>query len=304
MKKKRGVSDFIDELLIHAAKETKFEINHDKLTTKQIILAPIFGWEEATKMKSIVYDDTPPIKGKLAEVYFGNWKNNNEPVAIKSQIIRDPTNLSDVAYRELIIFQTLNVLQGSVELLDWFKTDGGRFADGALFMNYVLRKAGEPLVTFAKQKIELSQYKSILFQVLYFLYEAQTKFEFIHHDLHAKNILIQLDKNTTTYSFNDKKYVNREGVVVKITDYGISRIQIPETKEVIYNTAIGSDSFTPSVDLIKVKDSIGKLKLNWPLNSEKDEKELTMIKKIMGKDYSSVNWNSLLGSPFFDSMML
>jgi hypothetical protein len=41
------------------------------------------------------------------------------------------------------------------------------------------------------QRLDSQTFRSVLFQLLYALFIAQREFQFVHHDLHAKNILLQ-----------------------------------------------------------------------------------------------------------------
>jgi len=61
-------------------------------------------------------------------------------------------------------------------------------------MNYILEKADLSLNEFLQENnlsLSLGMYKQILFQILFSLHMAQEHCEFVHNDLHMKNILLQ-----------------------------------------------------------------------------------------------------------------
>jgi serine/threonine protein kinase len=91
-------------------------------------------------------------------------------------------------------------------------------------MHFILEYADSTLFEM-KDKLDLLQFKSVLFQILYALYIAQTELEFNHNDLHLKNILLKWVPNGEFAEFKDYDgtcwYTN--SYTVKICDFGISR---------------------------------------------------------------------------------
>jgi serine/threonine protein kinase len=75
-----------------------------------------------------------------------------------------------------------------------------------------------------RDSLDLSQFRSVLFQTLYALYVAGEELEFNHNDLHLKNILLKsmkpgdynqhVDDNITWFTTSFE---------VKICDFGLSR---------------------------------------------------------------------------------
>jgi len=68
------------------------------------------------------------------------------------------------------------------------------------------------------------------------LYVAQKEYEFVHNDLHKKNILLVVPSDKNEYSlFRDEDCTwFTTGLFVKITDFGLSRIRLDNCR-VLYN---------------------------------------------------------------------
>jgi serine/threonine protein kinase len=289
-------------------------------TRSEYLHPDIRSWEVLALEKGISYSDTKPEKGKFAQVYMASRlepnpdSNDSEDVeiAVKSQQIRDPSNSFDASYRELMIFKELaslkseNSCDGFVTMYDWFKTDGDDKTEGKQYMNFVLEKADETLRQHLtrNKEIPLARYKSILFQILYALSVAQKKYQFVHHDLHLKNIMLKkLPENIkkVVFCINPKCYVSNEDFVVKITDFGLSRITLP-TKEVIHNPKT-SPFFDPSIDLNQIVHEFRVIKIVWPDDMVDDEKQnLKNLRQILSKATLHVDFDGLIRHPFFASM--
>jgi serine/threonine protein kinase len=272
---------------------------------EDFIAREIGDWEQESRERMITYEDKAPMSGKFAKVYFANWRDT--AVVIKSQKLRFPQDLSDLCYRELVIFKTLTKLDsGSIAIHDWFKSDGDFTSVGMPRMNYVLERADETLQQFVsrRSKIPMETYKSILFQILYFLHRAQTECEFVHHDLHLKNIMLkQVDPSRKEIVYNGMSFVCRESFAVKITDFGASRIRLQDGV-VIYNPSnhVNGNQFNPCVDLVKIKQEVDRIKIDWPEGSGEEMKMHRALKKILGKESWFVNWDEILGHAFFKSL--
>jgi serine/threonine protein kinase len=105
------------------------------------------------------------------------------------------------------------------------------------FLYFELEYAPTPLRSF--KNLGLREHKCILFQALYALYIAQKEYKFVHNDLHAKNVLLQEpnpDRPFMAYQDFDRVWYV-DGHVVKITDFGLSRLQL-ETREVVHNPKV------------------------------------------------------------------
>ena len=66
------------------------------------------------------------------------------------------------------------------------------------YMHFILEYADSTLFEM-RDKLDLLQFKSVLFQILYALYIAQTELEFNHNDLHLKNILLKWTPNVLSH---------------------------------------------------------------------------------------------------------
>eukprot|EP01126_Amoeba_proteus_P015304 TRINITY_DN16875_c0_g1_i1.p1 TRINITY_DN16875_c0_g1~~TRINITY_DN16875_c0_g1_i1.p1 ORF type:complete len:191 (-),score=26.06 TRINITY_DN16875_c0_g1_i1:264-836(-) len=128
-------------------------------------------------------------------------------------------------------------------------------------MHYVLECAD--LTVQDIREMTLSQFRSILFQVLFALYVAQKEYEFVHNDLHRKNILLVQPENDMEYmEFRDGEvtwYV--VGHVVKITDFGLSRIRMDDQRIICDTKMAGSSSFDPVRDVEQVFSEFSKIKI-------------------------------------------
>jgi len=108
----------------------------------------------------------------------------------------------------------------------------------------------------------LYQYKCILFQILFGLYIAQNECEFVHNDLHMKNVLLFKCKDggmvNSFVDGADSWYTS--GYVVKITDFGLSRIRLGTS--VIYNLKNPiTELFDPNTDVQNIVTEMSKIKI-------------------------------------------
>lgn len=289
-----------------------------------LLRTPNDKWKDVSQKKNIKYQEDKTSHGKFAQVILGKFSPKNEGfkspnIALKTQRVQKPKDLNDVGYRELLIFKQLNSLKkdnechGFVGVYDWFKSKGSIDEDESQFMNIVLEKADESLRKYLlgkKYTISLNDYKCILFQILYSLEKAQSKFQFVHHDLHLDNIMIKNLTNImkeTVYYVNGKRFSCKVPYMIKITDFGLSRITL-SNNEIIYNPKRG-DFFDPSIDLNQLSLELKKIKIDWESkdclvkDEKKERKNLMDLKKKMKKSHN-INVMGLLEHPFFDSLVL
>jgi len=176
-------------------------------------------------------------------------------------------------------------------------------------MHYVMECA-EMTLNDVKQ-ISLYQYKSILFQILFGLHVAQKTCEFVHNDLHSKNVL--LSKSETHLCFTDGEDAwFTHGYSVKITDFGLSRIRLGEN--VIYNPRNPmTELFDPSADVDKVMQEMSRIKMDperWvedPSLSPQSKRALSQEKKKTLDGFrkaakTGVNLSKLIRHSFFDDL--
>jgi hypothetical protein len=155
-----------------------------------------------------------------------------------------------------------------------------------------------------KGKLEIEEIQSILFQILYTLYHAQKSMEFMHNDLHFKNVLIKnlpKDVKQTVFYVNDKKFVSKLPFIIKITDFGLSRITLGNGSA-IYNP-VRTKWFDPAADLIQLASQLKGIAINWESveNHETQKGLLSNLKKMLKKPYN-VDLDAILNHPFFESM--
>eukprot|EP01130_Rhizamoeba_saxonica_P011756 TRINITY_DN4890_c0_g1_i1.p1 TRINITY_DN4890_c0_g1~~TRINITY_DN4890_c0_g1_i1.p1 ORF type:complete len:359 (-),score=76.03 TRINITY_DN4890_c0_g1_i1:58-1134(-) len=191
--------------------------------------------------------------GKHAVVLFGVDSPVKVNVAIKKQLIKDPKEITDRSYKEAKILDELLSLKESeyypngvtnfIESLDWFK---GR--EGNDYIHYIMECADHTLEE--TKLLPLNLYRSIVFQVLFAIYVAQTELQFVHNDLHLKNILLKDTEETITLSKGEKSwYITK--YLVKIADFGLSRLQ-SKRGVVLYDVNNKySEGFYPTVDVEK-----------------------------------------------------
>jgi hypothetical protein len=120
----------------------------------------------------------PSRSGKHGDVFFV-FSPQNHTYAIKRQVVKSPLNPSDRAYRELKVLKHLSEINCDhfVSMHDWFKVrtplalDSNTPPSPHQYMHYILEYAE---ICLAKVKVlSLSEYKSVLFQILFALYKAQ-----------------------------------------------------------------------------------------------------------------------------------
>ncbi|KAL0488614.1 serine/threonine protein kinase [Acrasis kona] len=268
-------------------------------------------------------ETTPPTPKTPSQEVFDNREDPlktpskisflSPTIAIKTQAIVEPKNIDEAAYRELKILKALARLKRSgkcanfVEIHDHFKTTGDENLNedpNQHYMNYMLERGDTNLQTFLTKEIPLDTFKSILFQIIFGLHIAQRELEFQHNDLHNKNILIKHigKKNIDGCLFyhHNTKWTSKTGFLVKLTDFGHSRIKSPNGL-VVHNRKIAvSAIFDPSKDLSDVKKNIARVNVNYEGHDEADERSrLNSLRNCMSKQEPS----QLLYHSFFQSMV-
>ncbi|KYR02348.1 putative protein kinase [Tieghemostelium lacteum] len=275
--------------------------------------------------------------GKNGHVFFIS-NNQNCHYAVKRQYISSPKNKSDQSYREQIILDKLRQMSlenkscNFIEMVKWYKAapastsrgdtetthtkDGHHQLKNNQYMHFILEYAKFKSLSDYKQDygFSLSRLKSLLFQVIYAISIAQKELEFNHNDLHAGNILLQAfptDKKYIVYQdwfYKDEdsqekiyKHWVVSDFIVKISDFGLSRIRMPDSNNIIYNHKNpNSKNFNPSVDLASFVKSLSSLKINDindPVNA-KDKKLLSNLKKKLQMTFAY----TMLNHPFFSSL--
>src|SRR5690606_27942770 len=135
----------------------------------------------------------------------------------------------------------------------------------------------------------------------------QTACEFVHNDLHLKNILlVSLPPGKSIIAFHDRGncWISRQSFMIKITDFGMSRIKLPSGK-IIYNTKnLCHGNFDPYRDCEQLARDFDRIRINWKqLDKEESEKEkanLRNLKSLMKK--RSTTPGQILTHEFFNSL--
>eukprot|EP01105_Mastigella_eilhardi_P007760 TRINITY_DN1941_c0_g1_i1.p1 TRINITY_DN1941_c0_g1~~TRINITY_DN1941_c0_g1_i1.p1 ORF type:complete len:487 (-),score=150.18 TRINITY_DN1941_c0_g1_i1:540-2000(-) len=189
--------------------------------------------------------------------------------ALKRQAIRSPHNPNDTSYREWRIFQRLAGLAHAgkcfnfVLMLNWFKEKRER-----QFMDFVLELADRSLADI--DSLTFDEYRCVVFQIVWALGVAQKEMEFVHWDFHLKNILVT-DEPALLCQYTDAQHHltwYTTGPIVKITDFGLSRIRM-EDGEVVYNKRQPfSELFKVDEDIESLLTDLSKLQIAWTDDEE------------------------------------
>jgi hypothetical protein len=239
-------------------------------------------------------------------------------VAVKTQRILEPKNINETSYRELKILRALSKLKRTkvcanfVEMHDFFKTTGDEENDenpDYQYMNYMLERGDMSLHAFTrKKKLSVPTYKTILFQILFGLHIAQRELEFQHNDLHAKNVLVKYIsqeryEGCAFYMRHEDAQIRwhtSEGFVVKLTDFGHSRIKLSNNEVICNNKDPFCTIFDPKLDSKKIESELRNVKIDWT-GYEHEKKVLTDLKSKMKDDYRYPP-SELILHAFFDSL--
>jgi len=173
------------------------------------------------------------------------------------------------------------------------------------FMHYVMEAA---FTTFynLRRSITLGEYKSIVFQILYALYIAQNRLEFNHNDMHMKNILLNHLEEGKYIEIKDENYSwFIRHYSVKICDFGLSRIKLPNG-EVIFNPSNQfKEGFRPEEDIHKLASELQTVKINnWNEIEDSDSEKALLrdFKRRMMRE--NPNLKSLLHHKFFGDLQI
>jgi serine/threonine protein kinase len=167
---------------------------------------------------------------------------------------------------------------------------------GDMSLHSFIRKTILPLATF----------KSILFQLLFGLYIGQRELEFQHNDLHSKNVLVKFLKDShdgcafyARFDDSEVRWLTKENFVIKLTDFGHSRIKLASGEVICNNKDPFSTIFDPKSDLKKIEHELRTVKIDWTNSNE--QPVLKDLKSKMRDPYSYPPGELLL-HPFFDSL--
>ena len=252
----------------------------------------------------------------------------NKIVAVKRQMLSSPANIKDASVREWRVFNRLAqlaALKMSYNFVVLEKTFvERREEDMRRYVDLVLEYADTQLDEAERNKlIDFRGYVEIAFQLIWAIWVAYREMEFVHHDLHKKNVLLQrpppqpgcvtvyhrhFDKPSASGS-NSSSSNNEEEVVyytsewvVKINDFGCSSIRLDDGTHVLNSQA----QPTPTTDIESLR---GTLKMTItdttmsPDEAKKTKDAITRLRKGLTKAASSgCRLEDLLGYDVFDML--
>lgn len=210
-------------------------------------------------------------KGKHGEVFFVETPNRTKKLALKRQIVQDKHSNQDRSYREFRILEQLGKLKTDtfVCLVDWFKIHPPLFPgdledhEDEEYFHLVLEYVEETFYSKRKEgPLSIEEFKCILFEILFALHIAQRELEFNHNDLHHRNILLKkLEPGTyRTHEDGSNKWYTT-CYAVKLCDFGLSRIKIKETGEIISSDQYSN--FLHNSDVDKLVTDLKYVKVAW-----------------------------------------
>jgi serine/threonine protein kinase len=248
----------------------------------QSVLKTIFNSPQSEDERILKKLQLTPTKmhGKHAKVYVVNRRNSNngneEVLAVKQQRVMTPKDKNDRAYRELRIYQALSRLEipNFIHILDHAKAVHNQFSQsspdaggggGGLILHFILEYADKTFDTLPS--ISIQSYREIVFQILFALYRAQQEYEFIHGDLHLKNIMLQSNRGgPIRYVSGDKEWYI-QGDIVKILDFGLSRLRLRQNGVLVeeISNANPLNTLDPQADVRTLASYLPQLsrKVDW-----------------------------------------
>ena len=287
---------------------------------------PMYGKYASVYAATVVSSPSPFTPNTITDDIFSiatptkriNFQSPN--VMVKVQVNKQYKNANNICLREMDVNRTLVTTLGQkcnnfVRMYAAQNTNTGIEEDeGENHMIYVMERADESLREYIsrqrKQKSGVTPgfLKSCLLQLLFVLHLAQTSCEFQHNDLHFKNVLLKkLKDNVTACAFHahDRIYLTRERYMVKIADFGLSRIKLPNGN-VVYNEKTG-DNFMESHDLNEMYIELKSLKINWKDIEDKEQRaveqsKFNAFKRLMAKGIYGPG--HLLKHEYFDSCIV
>eukprot|EP00761_Pharyngomonas_kirbyi_P006234 gb/GECH01006240.1/.p1 GENE.gb/GECH01006240.1/~~gb/GECH01006240.1/.p1 ORF type:complete len:495 (+),score=108.27 gb/GECH01006240.1/:1-1485(+) len=234
-------------------------------------------------------------------------------LVVKRQRLEQHKDVNDSAYRELMILDHLTTsvpnkhCTNFVRMVDWFKS---KEEDG-YFMNMVLEHGGTSTLSQHKT-LSLHLFKSIVIQILFALHTLQQQCGLVHHDLHFGNILLTKQNEGDAVILRDASQSESacwrvEHVLVKITDFGLSRADV--SGRTVHNTKDPiTASFSTTADLASLAQGLRKITIDYSTCSQPDEakKSVRSFKRKLSQAsrqiYTSTTPLRLMQHPVFDDL--
>lgn len=130
------------------------------------------------------------------------------------------------------------------KVISWCNTDKNP-------ISYAFYENITPAITFRKFTLENDSYKFMkcYLQLLLALGIAITEYGFTHYDCHDENVLIRIVSDESIYIPYGEQFIQSDGVITTLIDYGMSHIQLKNSKgEMIHYGDINSPNYGVSRD--------------------------------------------------------
>ena len=140
------------------------------------------------------------------------------------------------------------------------------------------------------KKLSMNELRAVLFQLVFALALAQQSFQFVHGDLHFDNVLLLPTERVLRYQMpgtNDVFFVERW--VVKIIDFGKSRVTLRDGSVLFNEHTHDRDRFNPARDANSLWGGLAGLKPLRDANLTEAEyttarAQLSNVRSRLGKD--------------------
>eukprot|EP01090_Pellita_catalonica_P000408 TRINITY_DN10282_c0_g1_i2.p1 TRINITY_DN10282_c0_g1~~TRINITY_DN10282_c0_g1_i2.p1 ORF type:complete len:389 (-),score=70.23 TRINITY_DN10282_c0_g1_i2:87-1253(-) len=243
-------------------------------------------------------EDDESKSGKHADVFIVKSKNRATPSAKSYAIKRDGDRTR--AARECMIFSQLAKLFFQAKCFNFvllYENPEGTLDDPC--MHLVMECADYTLASL-KSDLSFVEIREILFQIVWSLYIAGKELEFTHYDMHLKNILIIKNQQKKCIYIDRKRTWQISGAnIVKITDFGLSRIKLRKSSKVVANHKNPIMTlFQPQSDIQQLSTDLAQIKLTTC--SPAQRKELSAFRRKLTK---GILPKILLRDPFFASLI-
>jgi hypothetical protein len=146
-------------------------------------------------------------------------------------------------------------------------------------------------------------FATLTFQLLWALACAQKQYSFVHNDLHMKNVLLCMPAASEfcqAYLDDSNQCWFTEGVLVKVTDFGLSRLTLT-SNEVLYNTNNSfSELFDATRDLLELSQHLPSLRKAVLAGVAVSDDESRLWRAFLAAMKRAPNAKVLLSHEFFD----
>lgn len=234
--------------------------------------------------------------------------------AMKRQPLQSPPCTSDVCVREWRIFRRLAELAerglcfNFVMLVDSFVER--RAEDRRRYVDLVLEFAESRLNDVARAPgLSLREFKEVAFQLVWAIAAGQrSDVQFVHRDLHTKNVLLQRCSAEGAAEFvGDGSVWYACFWVVKISDFGLSRILLADGSVVANPKDPMASLFTREKDIESIIEDLKSVGVADWTTGRADEKEQRALMRSFMRELRKAakgccTLRSVLSHSFFDEL--